>query len=265
VGPAATAPAARALRPARERAARRAAAGRCRGRCRIADTTRQRASSPSSRRSRARRGEGERLREEILEAAERLLLATGDQDAVSIRAIADAVGVTPPSIYLHFADKNELIFAVCRRHFAALDRAMEEAAAGAAGDPIEGLRRRGVAYARFGVENPEHYRILFMGKSSYTPANFSDAEMQDTGAFLHLVEATQACIAAGALPPDDAVVVAIHLWTAVHGITSLMISKPNFPWPDLEQMVGRILHALMYGMLTEEYRARTDPRAIGER
>src|SRR5205807_237758 len=46
-------------------------------------------------RRRARRGEGPRLREELLAATERLLAETGDEEAVSIRAIADAVGVTP--------------------------------------------------------------------------------------------------------------------------------------------------------------------------
>ena len=78
-------------------------------------------------RARARRGDGERLRAEILAATERLLIQTGDQEAVSIRAIADAVGVTPPSIYLHFADKTELLFAVCEKHFEVLDRQLEDA------------------------------------------------------------------------------------------------------------------------------------------
>jgi AcrR family transcriptional regulator len=44
------------------------------------------------------RGQGEQLREEILAAAERLLAKTEDTDAVSIRAVADAVGVASPSI-----------------------------------------------------------------------------------------------------------------------------------------------------------------------
>ena len=51
-----------------------------------------------ARRSRARRGEGARLREDILAAAEELLLSSGDAGSLSIRAIANAVGVTPPSI-----------------------------------------------------------------------------------------------------------------------------------------------------------------------
>jgi AcrR family transcriptional regulator len=68
------------------------------------------AASAANRRPRLPRGEGRRLRGEIMAAAERLLIDTGSQEAVSIRAVADAVGVTPPSIYRHFADKSELIF-----------------------------------------------------------------------------------------------------------------------------------------------------------
>src|ERR687888_1032271 len=101
----------------------------------------------AQRRRRAPRGQGERLRAEILEAAERLLVQTGDQEAVSIRAVADAVGVTPPSIYLHFADKNELVFAVCERAFARFDAVQEEAAA-QSDDPLESLMLRGRAYIR---------------------------------------------------------------------------------------------------------------------
>ena len=56
----------------------------------------------SAPRTRAKRGEGDKLRTEILAAAERLLIETGSKDAVSVRAIADACDCTPPAIYLHF-------------------------------------------------------------------------------------------------------------------------------------------------------------------
>ena len=61
-------------------------------------------SAPAHPRRRARRGEGERLREEILVAARELLAETNDADAVSVRAVAERVGVSTPSIYLHYAD-----------------------------------------------------------------------------------------------------------------------------------------------------------------
>src|SRR6266498_1634694 len=115
-------------------------------------------------RPRARRGEGEKLRDDLLDATERLMIESGRADAVSIRAIADAVGVTPPSIYLHFPDKESLIFAVCERHFETFDSVIERAGA-STDDPVESLRRRGRAYIRFGLENPEPYRILFMTRN----------------------------------------------------------------------------------------------------
>ncbi len=77
---------------------------------------------------------------------------------MSIRAVADAVGVTPPSIYLHFRDKDELIFSICERHFTRLDAFIEKEGAKAS-DPVESLILRGKAYVRFGIENPEQYRI----------------------------------------------------------------------------------------------------------
>src|SRR5918911_1285314 len=81
----------------------------------------------------ARRGEGDRLRREILDAAIALIADRGDE-AVSMRAIARAVGVTPPAVYLHFADKRELMFAVLEHVFADLARAL---AAADGGDPLE--------------------------------------------------------------------------------------------------------------------------------
>ena len=80
-------------------------------------------------RRRAPRGSGEQLREEILDATTELLLETGHAKAVSIRSVAQRVGVTPPSIYLHFADKDALLDAVCARYFEKLDEEMQRVAA----------------------------------------------------------------------------------------------------------------------------------------
>ena len=204
-------------------------------------------SATKPRRKRAPRGQGERLREEILAAAERLLIETGDDEAVSIRAVADAVGVTPPSIYLHFEDKNALIFAVCERQFERLDRVTEEAAA-ASDDPLESLRLRGKAYVRFGLENPEHYRILFMGKAKATPEEFDDERLRVAASFDHLVGAVQRCMDAGEIPHSDAFFVALGMWIAVHGLTSLLIAKPDFPWPGAEDLVDHFCSVHVAGL-----------------
>ncbi len=198
-------------------------------------------------RSRARRGDGALLRAEILAASERLLIDTGDEAAVSIRAVATAVGVTPPSIYLHFADRNELIFAVVEEQFRHLDDAMQQAVAGVS-DPWERVQRRGRAYVDFGLHNPEHYRILFTSRADCTPERFMDERLISTSAFGHLVEDLQAAVAAGQLDVDDTAVVASGLWMMVHGITSLLIAKPDFPWPDRERLIEHVLQTYGAGL-----------------
>jgi len=191
-------------------------------------------------RTRARRGEGDLLREEILVVAERLLAETGNEDAVSIRAIADAVGVTPPSIYLHFPDKAALLFAVCDRQFAIFD-AVLEAAGATATDPAGALERRAEAYVRFGLERPEAYRIMFMGRPTNHDHHVHPVEKAGTTAFNHLVAAVQRAVDAGALRPDlDATQGAIFLWTGMHGITSLLISLSALPWGDRERLVREL-------------------------
>ncbi len=196
--------------------------------------------TPATRRARARRGEGDLLRAEILAAAERLLIKTGDEGAVSIRAIADAAGVTPPSIYMHFADKTELLAAVCQARFHDLDRVMEEAAAQAA-SPVEALWARGRAYVRFGLENPEHYRILFMTKPGAERPTKDEGDLPGLTAFSHLVEDVARCMDAGFLAAGDPFLVATGLWTGVHGITSLLIARPDFPWPDVDRLLGHVI------------------------
>jgi AcrR family transcriptional regulator len=197
-------------------------------------------------RPRSRRGEGETLRADLLDATERLMIETGQADAVSIRAIADAVGVTPPSIYLHFPDKNSLILAVCERHFEVFDSAIEDAGR-STDDPVESLRRRGRAYVRFGLENPEPYRILFMTRTE--TAHQRDVVVGAGAlAFQHLVDAVQRCIDAGAFGPVDPVLAATGLWTAVHGITSLLISMPGFPWPDVDALTDHVSDVQIRGL-----------------
>ena len=203
--------------------------------------------TPVTRRARARRGDGDLLRADILAAAEQLLIKTGDQGAVSIRAIADAAGVTPPSIYLHFADKTELLAAVSQARFHDLDRVMEEAAA-SSDSPFEALWARGRAYVRFGLENPEHYRILFMTKPGPERPAKDEGDLPGLTAFSHLVEEVARCMAAGALAAGDPFLVATGLWTGVHGITSLLIARPDFPWPEVDRLLGHVIDVQRRGL-----------------
>jgi AcrR family transcriptional regulator len=206
------------------------------------------ATSPS-RRPRLPKGEGRQLRDEILAVAERMLLETGSQEAVSIRAVADAVGVTPPSIYRHFADKNALIFDVAARHFSALDDHMARACAGI-DDPVAKLATLGRAYIEFGVANPEPYRIMFMTRPDIAPKEYQGYVMAGSRSFDTLVQCVQDCIDAGRFRPGytDAVGLSLGFWARVHGLTSLLVSKPGMPWPDDPGFLSQFTETCLYGV-----------------
>ena len=199
------------------------------------------------RRRRAPRGSGDQLREEILDATTELLLKTGEAKAVSIRAVSQLVGVTPPSIYLHFADKDALLEAVCARYFEKLDEEMQAVAAGVGEGsraPIEVLRAQGLAYVRFALKTPELYRIATMGEGR--PG--SDVDMMlNSSAFVHMRASMQALIDEGIYPQADPTILALELWTAAHGVAALLISRPYLPWGDVEEFADRVLRSVCCG------------------
>ena len=201
-------------------------------------------------RTRARKGEGDKLRERLLEAAEDLLVRAGHPDAVSVRAIATAAGCTPPAIYLHFADKDELLMEACERRFADLDRVAQDAAEGS-DDPLESLRLRGRAYIRFGVDHPEHYRLLMMTVHEKSLEELDWESSAGVKAFMNLVGAVQRCIDARALPGEaPAHRTALGLWATMHGITSLLITFPNFEWGERQELIDYLLDVHIEGLLS---------------
>ncbi len=178
------------------------------------------------------------------------MLRHGDAGAVSIRSIADAVGVTPPSIYLHFADKDELLTEACERRFADLERYARDAGE-ASDDPLESLRLRGRAYIRFGLDHPQHYRLLMMTVHEKSLEELDWETSSGVKAFMNLVGAVQRCMDAGSLPAETAAHdVALGLWATMHGITSLLITFPNFEWGDRERLIDHVLDVHIEGLLS---------------
>ena len=166
---------------------------------------------------------------------------------MSIRAIATAVGVTPPSIYLHFADKDELIFAVCQEQFSKLEALVEERSEGIE-DPLARLRIMGETYVEFGVAHPEQYRILLMNKGELTIEDFESGAMAGVSTFAKLMAAVEACMDAGIFRRQDVFLVATGIWTLVHGITSMRITIPEFPFVGEQVLLDHVLDTYARGL-----------------
>ncbi len=198
-------------------------------------------------RKRAAKGDGLLLKREILDAAAELLTQTGSEEGVSIRAVAEKVGVSTPAIYIHFRDKESMIMAVCMEVFNELDRRLEVASSGV-DDPVEVLRKQGIAYVRFALERPEHYRIVFMRRSATPLSEVYDIDPVSTNVFQRLLATVHQCQDMGIFPPGDGIQIVLALWSVAHGLASLLITKPYLPWPDIEEFADLIFKMARLGM-----------------
>ncbi|WP_075738390.1 TetR/AcrR family transcriptional regulator [Streptomyces acidiscabies] len=196
------------------------------------------------------RGEGERLRQEILDAATRILEETGREDALSLRGVAREVGISAPSVYLHFKDKTELVATVLDAAYRALAAAMgaageEAAAAGAA--QWERIGATAAAYRRFAIDKPRRYRLMF--SLEYEPERQPSAETPlgtVLQAWTHAVDTYLAAIAPARRP--EAETVGIHLWTALHGQLVLWHTLPGHHTSSediLIELEQSLLHRLL--------------------
>ncbi|MEU1040931.1 TetR/AcrR family transcriptional regulator [Streptomyces sp. NPDC005907] len=194
-------------------------------------------------RPRNRRGEGPRLREEIVEAATALIVRTGSDQAVTLRSVAREIGIAAPSIYTHFPSRDAIVQAVVEEALTQLHESIT-AAVIAYDDPVEGLLAGCAAYVDFGTSEPARYRVLFgTPPSKPAPSTPGSADLSGLQAFQTLVDNLHACVEVGSSASTDPFADAVALWTALHGQVSLRAALPAFPWPPtdtVEQMVLRL-------------------------
>jgi AcrR family transcriptional regulator len=196
-------------------------------------------------RERNRRGEGGRLRDDILAVATDLLEETGNEEAVTLRAVARKVGISAPSIYAHFDDRQAIVDAIVDAAFADFNDAIS-AAVEASSDPLLRLRAGCAAYLRFAAERPNRYKLLFESQilaprpgGPETPAPAIRTESFDA-----LVRLLQDCIDAGISASADPQLDSIAIWVALHGYATLHALVGGFPWPDLDVMLDKIIDGL---------------------
>lgn len=182
-------------------------------------------------RTRARnpRGEGQRLRQEILDAAGRLLEESGQPDEVSVRAIAREAGVTSAAVYKQFKDKSELMWVLLDDVYETLADKMSAARQSApADDPWAGLRAAVDAYCRYAAETPRRYELLFRTGPTLPPpeqpGNHPLARLLNTWR-----ETVAPCLddAAGIAGPLTGDRVAKLLWSGLHGQFGLWRNAPD--------------------------------------
>jgi len=193
------------------------------------------------------KGEGHARRAEILAAAERIFVEHGYEGA-TIRKIADEVGLSSTALYMHFAEKGEILHEICRQTFATLLE-LNRAVVAEPGGPEQRLRRVLQAYIDFGFDNPNAYRLIYMTRPVELRHGALSAAQELGGGLYRSFEQVVEDAEAEGLLRGDARTTAQALWAGCHGVVSLMITKPYFDWVDREALVGALLDGLFAGLM----------------
>lgn len=152
----------------------------------------------------------------VTEAA--LLLDAGGNSAVTLRAVAHAVGVSHNAPYRHFKDRSALLGAIAERDFKMLASVFEKSRTEEV-EPIERLKRALEQFIDYGRQYPARYRLLFSDPDiGAAKGSLEAAALEAFFAFAGLVEDAQA---ARALPPTSTRELAGLIYATAHGLVDL--------------------------------------------
>ena len=160
------------------------------------------------------------LRRALLQEAARTIQLQG-VERLTLRAVADRLGVSRTALYRHFADKSTLLAGVAAEGFRTL-ATVTLAAWQETGTGLDGLAAMGIAYVDFAVTHPSHYRVMF-GGSVDAGAKDPTFDQDASWAFEVLVTALVTLQTDGLIRTGDPVQLAQFVWATVHGVAMLGI------------------------------------------
>jgi AcrR family transcriptional regulator len=173
------------------------------------------------------RGQGELLRERLIDAALAMLDEGHEPSEISIRGVTRRAGVSPTAFYLHFDDREELMRALIERGFTDF-RSWIRAGADRGDDPQQRLMGAGAAYIAFSREQPERYRLIFaadLDAEGIVDESEDKPEVAEA-AFDDLVGLITEYIGGGR-PPDNVETLAVGIWSGLHGYATLCHTRPS--------------------------------------
>lgn len=199
--------------------------------------------------------ERQQLRALIIDAARELFVKKG-VEAVTMREIAKRIGYSATSIYLHFADKDAVLKAICDTDFLAL--ATTQKSIMKIEDPVERMYALGRGYAAFALTHPNHYRLMFM--TIHSPMEPEESSLQknsaEQDAYYQLKSVVKAVHESGCFRSElkDVDLIAQTIWAGMHGVCALQITMSKDTWISWSEISSRLQlmqTVLMRGLLRE--------------
>ena len=187
------------------------------------------------------------LRSALITAAVTLIEEKGP-NGITLRAVAERAGVTKTAPYRHFSNKQAMIDAVVEEGFGEL-KARLIAVVDRADEPLARIKQQVISYAKFAVQRPGHYRVMFL---SDPPAKADAASAPSAFQSLvdMMVDTIEEAQRAGLIKNEPALEIALSLWSLVHGLSTAVASKRLEQFDDsaLESIVAKVTDHLIYGI-----------------
>jgi AcrR family transcriptional regulator len=181
-------------------------------------------------------------RDRLLDAA-RKLLREGGPRAVTVQGMAQLARVSAPALYKHFSGRDEVLAALRGEGWQSFNEALVRCLS--ARTPLSRLRRCGLLYVDFGLEQPNVYRLLLLGEDAPPPA---PDEPKWSPGLAFLIRLVRDCQREGALPRRaKAEDLALGFWATCHGLVALHLSgggAERFSRRDFQRLARRALVSL---------------------
>ena len=190
--------------------------------------------------------EKEQLQRQILSAARELFVNEGYEN-VSMRKIANKIEYSPTTIYLYFKDKGDLLDSVCKETLLSLLNTLELLNRDKS-DPVETLRKSGKVYVEFGLKYPQDYKLTFVVRPQFQKGLGLGEGSVGERVFNYLREMVSECIRQKAFRQVDVDTAGQALWSAVHGVTLLLIDFSDFPWTEKDKLIDTVIHTMIEGL-----------------
>lgn len=194
------------------------------------------------------------LRRALVDGAARLIARRRGVE-FTLRELAGAAKVSHAATYRHFTNKTDILAAVAEVGFGRLHADFARASAEHCQDPRAELHALGLAYVRFALAHEGFYRVMFhpeLGDRVAYPGLMKEGD----NAFASLLSAVTRGVEQGVFLPRPPLALALFAWSAVHGLSSLLIDgllhaegDANGSLSQPEQLSALVVDCVMRGVV----------------
>ncbi|MDZ7682166.1 MAG: TetR/AcrR family transcriptional regulator [Fodinibius sp.] len=163
------------------------------------------------------------LKKRILDAARKVLLSEGYRN-FSLRKIAREIDVSATSIYLHFENKDDLVHNLMEEAIERLNGRLEQAVA-VGDEPIAKLEALAQEYARFALEYPREYQVIYLISSDEVTRYPKEKFRKARKGYEIVTKVLNAGVQSGSIAEHQPRMAAYTFWAQLHGVMSVVLSK----------------------------------------